>query len=96
MSELIENARRRKDLLKHMILQIHQGVAPAQVRSQIIRLLGHVPYDDVVEVEQVPLAIMRALSIPLNFCPLDPRLPDHDTQDSASSLSDPDGPHGTI
>jgi DUF438 domain-containing protein len=52
MSELIENSRRRKDLLKHMILQIHQGVAPDQVRTQIVRLLGQVPYGDVVEVEQ--------------------------------------------
>jgi hypothetical protein len=52
MSELIENTRRRKDLLKHMILQIHQGVAPDQVRTQIVRLLGQVPYGDVVEVEQ--------------------------------------------
>jgi DUF438 domain-containing protein len=52
MSELIENARRRKDLLKHMILQIHQGVAPVQVRAQIVHLLGQVPYGDVVEVEQ--------------------------------------------
>ena len=52
MSELIENSRRRKDLLKHMILQIHQGMAPDQVRTQIVRLLGQVPYGDVVEVEQ--------------------------------------------
>src|SRR5512139_1653008 len=52
MSELIENSRKRKDLLKHMILQIHQGMAPDQVRTQIVRLLGQVPYGDVVEVEQ--------------------------------------------
>ncbi|NWG14011.1 MAG: DUF438 domain-containing protein [Acidobacteria bacterium] len=52
MSELIDNARRRKDLLKHMIRQIHGGVAPDQVRTQVVRLLGQVPYGDVVEVEQ--------------------------------------------
>jgi len=52
MSELIEHARRRKDLLKHMILQIHQGAAPDQVRTRIVRLMGQVPYSDVVEVEQ--------------------------------------------
>jgi len=40
MSELIESSRRRKDLLKHMILQIHQGMAPDQVRTQIVRLLA--------------------------------------------------------
>lgn len=52
MSELIENARRRKDLLKHMILQLHEGEAPEQVRTQLVRMLGQVPYGDVVEVEQ--------------------------------------------
>ena len=52
MSELIGNAERRKELLKHMILQLHKGEAPDQVRSQLIRVLGQVPYNDVVEVEQ--------------------------------------------
>jgi DUF438 domain-containing protein len=52
MSELIGNAERRKDLLKHMILQLHKGEAPEQVRSQLVRLLGQVPYNEVVEVEQ--------------------------------------------
>jgi len=52
MSELIDNARRRKELLKHMILQLHKGEAPGQVRSQLVRLLGQVPYGEVVEVEQ--------------------------------------------
>jgi DUF438 domain-containing protein len=52
MSELIGNAERRKDLLKHMILQLHRGEAPEQVRTQLVRLLGQVPYNDVVAVEQ--------------------------------------------
>lgn len=52
MSELLDNARRRKDLLKHMIRQLHAGEAPDQVRTQLIRVLGQVPYNDVVDVEQ--------------------------------------------
>jgi DUF438 domain-containing protein len=52
VSDLIENAQRRKDLLKHMILQLHHGEAPDQVRPQLARLLGQVPYSEVVEVEQ--------------------------------------------
>ncbi len=52
MSELINNTRKRKDLLKHMILQLHKGEAPEDVKKQLIRLLGQVPYGDVVEVEQ--------------------------------------------
>jgi DUF438 domain-containing protein len=52
MSELINNAEKRKKLLKHMILQLHEGTAPEAVKQQLVRLLGKVPYNDVVEVEQ--------------------------------------------
>jgi len=53
MSELIDNTGLdRKDLLKHLILQLHVGAAPAQVQKQLVRLLGQVPYGLVVEVEQ--------------------------------------------
>lgn len=52
MSELINQADKRKDLLKHMILQLHKGEAPAEVRKQLQRLLGQVPYHEVTEVEQ--------------------------------------------
>jgi len=52
MSELIDNIQKRKELLKHMILQLHEGTAPEAVKKQLIKLLGKVPYNDVVEVEQ--------------------------------------------
>jgi DUF438 domain-containing protein len=52
MSELIEDKQKRKDLLKHMIRQLHAGEAPDAVRTQLVRLLGQVPYNEVVEVEQ--------------------------------------------
>lgn len=52
MSELIDNSHKRKELLKHMILQLHKGEAPEAVKVQLGRLLGEVPYDMVVEVEQ--------------------------------------------
>lgn len=56
MSDLIENKKKRKELLKHMILQLHEGTAPEAVRKQLTRLLGKVPYNDVVEVEQELIA----------------------------------------
>jgi len=56
MSEFINNATKRKQLLKHMILQLHKGEAPEDVRKQLTRLLGQVPYGDVVEVEQELIA----------------------------------------
>ncbi|UCG51251.1 MAG: DUF438 domain-containing protein [Candidatus Latescibacterota bacterium] len=52
MSELKDSARKRKDLLKHMILQLHKGKAPDEVKTQLARLLGEVPYGDVMEIEQ--------------------------------------------
>jgi DUF438 domain-containing protein len=57
VSELIDNdTQRRKDLLKHLILQLHVGAAPAQVQKQLVRMLGQVPYGLVVEVEQELMA----------------------------------------
>ncbi len=35
-----------------MILQLHKGETPEAVRKQLVRLLGQVPYNDVVAVEQ--------------------------------------------
>ena len=52
MSELLEHSDKRKELLKHMILQLHKGEAPEAVKTQLTRILGEVPYDDVVAVEQ--------------------------------------------
>jgi len=52
MSELIDNLRMKKDALKHLILQLHEGTAPEAVRAQVARLMGEVPYGLVVEVEQ--------------------------------------------
>ncbi len=52
MSELINNSQSRKELLKHMILQLHEGVAPEAVRARMIELLTKIPYGEVVEVEQ--------------------------------------------
>jgi len=52
VSELINNTEERKKLLKHLILQLHKGEAPEQVRSRLIDVLHKIPYNDVVQVEQ--------------------------------------------
>ena len=44
MSELIDNSQKRMGLLKHLILQLHKGEAPEQVKGQLARLLGTIPY----------------------------------------------------
>lgn len=56
MSEIINNSEKRKELLKHLILQLHNGDAPDQVKSRLVQLLHTVPYNEVVEVEQQLIA----------------------------------------
>jgi len=52
MDELNKENRSRKELLKHMILQLHEGVAPEEVRGRLVTLLKSIPYNEVVQVEQ--------------------------------------------
>jgi uncharacterized protein len=52
MSELIDNPSRRKDVLKRLIRSLHGGANVESVRAELGSLLGQVPYDDVVAVEQ--------------------------------------------
>lgn len=52
MSELINNSEKRKELLKHMIMQLHEGEAPEEVRGRLVNLMTKIPYNEVVEVEQ--------------------------------------------
>lgn len=50
MDHLSPNSKR--DLLKHMILQLHSGEAPEEVRGRLVELLKSIPYNEVVQVEQ--------------------------------------------
>ncbi len=68
MSELIDNHQRRKSMLKHLMQQLHEGEAPQAVRNQLARLMGEVPYQTVVEVEQELLAEGLPASDILKFC----------------------------
>jgi DUF438 domain-containing protein len=52
LSELIDNASRRKALLKQALLQLHRGETPDEVRARVTALLGQVPHEDVIAVEQ--------------------------------------------
>lgn len=56
MSELIDNSKHRKTILKELILKLHEGVNPDQVRAELMEVLGQVPYGEVVEVEQELIA----------------------------------------
>ena len=52
MDELNKGNMSKKELLKHMILQLHEGVAPEEVRVRLVTLLKTIPYNEVVQVEQ--------------------------------------------
>lgn len=68
MSELINNSKKRKELLKHMILQLHNGDAPDLVRNRLVELLRSIPYDEVVEVEQELISEGLPVEEVLKFC----------------------------
>jgi hypothetical protein len=70
MSELIDNAKARRGVLKHLILQLHDGKAPEEVKPQLLKLLGRVPYSDVTEVEQELIAEGMPTEEILKLCDL--------------------------
>ena len=70
MSELIDNAQMRKEILKQLIKRLHKGDAPEEVRPQLQKMLGRVPYSEVVEVEQALMADGMAVEEILNLCDL--------------------------
>jgi DUF438 domain-containing protein len=71
MSELINNSEKRKELLKQLILKLHEGESVEVVRRELVSLLKNIPYGEVVEVEQ-QLITEGALSNEevLKFCDL--------------------------
>ncbi len=71
MSELIDNSSQRKELLKHLLLRLHEGENAEVLRQQLINALQQIPYNEVVEVEQ-ELINSNALTEEeiLDFCDL--------------------------
>ena len=70
MSELMDHSAARRNVLKHMILQLHDGKAPEEIRTQLVRFLGRIPYDEVVAVEQELIADGMPASEILSLCDL--------------------------
>jgi DUF438 domain-containing protein len=89
MSEIINNSRKRKDLLKHMILQLHSGEAPDLVRKRLVELLHSIPYDEVVEVEQELISEGLPVEEVLKLCDIHQLVLDgHIDQSSAKPIPD--------
>lgn len=56
MSELIDNSSFRKKKLKELILKLHHGENPKEVRKELLDTLQNIPYGEVVDVEQELIA----------------------------------------
>ncbi len=71
MSELIDNSSQRKEMLRHLLLRLHEGENPEVLRKRLVEVLSSIPYNEVVEVEQ-ELINTRALTEAeiLDFCDL--------------------------
>jgi len=52
MTELPNDNQEKKKLLKELILKLHDGEAPGEIKNQLKRVLGKVPYKLVTEAEQ--------------------------------------------
>jgi len=52
VSKNIDNSKFRKAKLKELILKLHTGESQDTVRQELVLTLGHIPYGEVVEVEQ--------------------------------------------
>jgi DUF438 domain-containing protein len=68
MDDSTGNNLNRKELLKHMILQLHEGVAPGEVRARLAELLRKIPYNEVVQVEQELISEGLPEEEVLKFC----------------------------
>lgn len=52
MSEFINNSTQRKEMLRHLLLRLHEEDNPEILRQRMIEVLKSIPYHEVVEVEQ--------------------------------------------
>lgn len=96
MSELINNSEKRKELLKHLILQLHNGEAPEQVKKQLINLLRSVPYNEVVEVEQELITEGLPEDEILQLCDIHSAVLDGSIDTSAAKIAPPGHPVDTF
>lgn len=71
MSEFINNSTQRKEMLRHLLLRLHEGDNPEILRQRLTEVLSSIPYNEVVEVEQ-ELINSNALTEAeiLDFCDL--------------------------
>ena len=96
MSEAINNSQMRKEMLKHLILQLHENQAPEAVKSRLVELLRSIPYNEVVEVEQELIAEGLPEDEVLQFCDLHTQVLDGHIDHSGAKEVPPGHPVDTF
>ena len=96
MSEIINNSEKRKELLKHLILQLHKNEAPEVVKNRLVELLRSIPYNEVVEVEQELITEGLPEEEVLRFCDIHTAVLDGSIDTSAAKSVPPGHPVDTF
>ena len=96
MSEIINNSEKRKELLKHLILQLHKNEAPEVVKNRLVELLRSIPYNEVVEVEQELISEGLPEEEVLRFCDIHTAVLDGSIDTSAAKSVPPGHPVDTF
>lgn len=96
MSEIINNSQKRKELLKHLILQLHKNEAPEVVKNRLVELLRSIPYNEVVEVEQELITEGLPEEEVLRFCDIHTAVLDGSIDTSAAKSVPPGHPVDTF
>lgn len=89
MSEILKNSSLRKQQLKALILKLHEGQSPEQVRQELVSTLQRIPYGEVVEVEQELISEGLPESEVLRLCDIHGEvLQGHVDQSAAKTIPD--------
>lgn len=70
MSEIINNSKVRVEKLKQLILEIHEGKPIELAKEELTKMLGSIPYGEVVQAEQELIAGGMAAEEILKYCDL--------------------------
>jgi uncharacterized protein len=96
MNEMNIDPGQRKELLKHMILQLHEGIAPEEVKKRIAELIKKIPYMEVVEVEQELISEGLPETEVLRLCDIHSQVLEHSIDLSGMKIVPPGHPVDTF
>lgn len=97
MSEFINNSSQRKEMLRHLLIRLHEGENPDLIRNRLVEVLKNIPYNEVVEVEQ-ELIFSGALTEQeiLDFCDLHAAVLDESIDQAGAKTIPPGHPADTF